>query len=84
MAIIYTVRKILENSGLGEKYWPYAVDRVVYVKGSHSHAVLDCTPCKILNDQEQVLLYVRDLCFAALIYKNSARSKLRFIKIPGM
>lgn len=82
--IIDHVRASLEESGLGAKYLPFAVEHVVYSKNRVPHSVLRCPPYELLTLKNPSLYQVRVFGCAAFVYNHCAKSKLHGKAVPAI
>lgn len=82
--ILEPARTILEEAGLGRKYWSYAVEHITYVKNRLPHSTLECNPFGKLTAKFPSLGHVRVFGCAAFVYNSAPPSKFHAKATPGI
>lgn len=78
------VRTILEEAGLSEKHWPFAVEHVIYIKNRLPYSDLGCTPIENLTSLKASIAHLCVFGCAAFVHNQRPKSKVRAKGIPAI
>ena len=82
--ILEPIRVLLEQSGLSEKYWEFALMHVAYIKNRVPHSALGCSPIEKLTGVKPNLHNIRTFGCSSFIYEHNPKSKVHSRAAPGI